>query len=151
MIAADPVSGWPSPGQGIAPLMIREVQGPGGSRGESILLVEDEPAVRALLARVLRGRGYVVTEAGDGAQALALAAARVEPFDLLLTDVIMPEVGGIELAARLHDSGLAASVIFMTGYTDIPIEHAGAAIVLRKPFAPATLAEAVRRALNPEV
>jgi CheY-like chemotaxis protein len=116
--------------------------------GESILLVDDEAAVRALLARVLRARGYLVTEAADGDQALMLAAEHGRPFHLLLTDVIMPRVGGVELAARLRASGLARCVIFMTGYANIPIAHGEAAAVLRKPFVLASLAEAVRRALD---
>ena len=115
---------------------------------ESIMLVDDDPAVRSLLARVLRARGYIVTEAADGAEALAQAAERDQPFHLLLTDVMMPRIGGVELARRMYSSGQAARVLFMTGYTDTVIEHASVAEVLRKPFTPSTLADAVRRTLD---
>ena len=143
----------PLPALGAAALMSREVDGRGYQlRGhESILLVDDEPEVRSLLARVLRIRGYTVTEASDGAQALALADQRGRPFHLLLTDVMMPRIGGVELAHRLSASGQAARVLFMTGFSDSPIAYAEEAEVLRKPFTPSTLAEAVRRALDLEV
>jgi two-component system, cell cycle sensor histidine kinase and response regulator CckA len=108
-----------------------------------ILLAEDEPSLRALVSRVLRSRGYHVVEAANGADAEALAAAHDQPFHLLLTDVMMPGMGGVELAARLRAAGKAARVIFMTGYTDTDLPRDSATLLLRKPFLPASLAEAV--------
>lgn len=143
----------PASVQGGSALETREGNGHSSQpRGpESILLVDDEPEVRALLARVLRTRGYAVTEAADGAQALALADQHDQPFHLLLTDVMMPQIGGVELASRLSASGQAARVLFMTGFSDLALGHGAQVKVLRKPFTPATLAEAVRRALDLEV
>jgi CheY-like chemotaxis protein len=142
--------GRASSGQSSVSLMIREVDGRSYQLHghESILLVDDEPEVRALLARVLRMRGYAVIEASDGEQAIALADEHGKPFHLLLTDVMMPHIGGVELANRLSASGQAARVLFMTGYSEAAIEYAEDATVLRKPFTPSTLAEAVRRALD---
>jgi two-component system cell cycle sensor histidine kinase/response regulator CckA len=113
-----------------------------------ILLAEDDPAVRSLLARVLRSRGYTVVEAANGAEALLAAEANPLPFQLLLTDVVMPKLNGPELAARLLRAGRTSRVIFMTGYSDVLLEAQQAVTVLRKPFTPSTLAEAVRAALS---
>lgn len=144
--------GRPSSGASGAALAAQRAEGGAYQlRGhESILLVDDEPEVRSLLARVLRIRGYTVIEAGDGLQAIALADERGQPFHLLLTDVMMPQIGGVELASRLSASGQAARVLFMTGYSDAPIADAEQIAVLRKPFTPSALAEAVRRALDVE-
>jgi len=145
LICAQPLAG-----QSPFTLFTRETDSVGHTMHgrESIMLVDDDPAVRRLLARVLRSHGYAVTEAADGAEALALAAEHSRPFHLLLTDVMMPQVGGVELASRMYASGMAARVLFMTGYTDDPIEHPRLTEVLRKPFTLATLADAVRRALD---
>ncbi len=113
--------------------------------GPSILLAEDDTAVRSLLARVLRASGYEVVEAGDGAAAQALVEAA--PFDLLVTDVLMPRLSGLDLVSRLRAAGRTLPVIFITGYADALIDAAEAEFVLRKPFSPGALAEAVRRAL----
>lgn len=112
-----------------------------------ILLAEDDAAVRSLLARVLRARGYTVVEAANGAEAVALADSHPRPFELLLTDVVMPRLNGPELAARLLQTGQAQRVIYMTGYTDVLLETSEQITVLHKPFTPAALAEAVRSAL----
>ncbi|NTU81693.1 MAG: response regulator [Chloroflexales bacterium] len=120
----------------------------GPEEGMTILLAEDDPAVRALLARVLRSRGYSVVEAGDGAEAMALAEAAPSPFALLLTDVIMPEITGPELAKHLRARGQIQHVIFMTGYADTPVESGAPELLLRKPFSPSTLADAVRQTLK---
>jgi two-component system cell cycle sensor histidine kinase/response regulator CckA len=120
-----------------------------GAKSEAmILLAEDDPAVRSLLARVLRSRGYTVVEAANGAEAIVAAEANPLPFQLLLTDVVMPKLNGPELAARLLRGGYARRVIFVTGYADVLLEAHQAAAVLRKPFTPATLTEAVKAALE---
>jgi two-component system cell cycle sensor histidine kinase/response regulator CckA len=112
----------------------------------SILLAEDDQAVRALLARVLRSRGYQVIEADNGATALALAEAT--PFDLLITDVMMPKLNGPALVALLRRQGHTLPVIYITGYTDVTLP-ADTDTVLRKPFSPASLVGVVAQALAP--
>jgi two-component system cell cycle sensor histidine kinase/response regulator CckA len=119
-----------------------------GAEGEAmILLAEDDAAVRSLLARVLRSRGYTVVEAANGAEAIVAAEANPAPFQLLLTDVVMPKLNGPELAARLLREGYAMRVIFMTGYADVVLEAQHEVMVLRKPFTPSVLTEAVRAVL----
>jgi CheY-like chemotaxis protein len=115
----------------------------------TIMLVEDETMVRALLARVLRSRGYWVIEAADGLEALDLAAELAQPVDLLITDVVMPRMGGIDLAAQMVASGYAARILYMTGYSDLTPHGIDVSVaVLRKPFAPRALMETVRRVLD---
>lgn len=88
---------------------------------ETILLVEDDPAVRALTKTVLEGRGYKVLEAENGAAGLAKAAAHTETIHLLLTDGIMPEMNGWELAKQLKQVRPNLRVLFFTGYADTAI------------------------------
>lgn len=107
----------------------------------TILLAEDDAAVRSLLARVLRSRGYTVTEAANGAEALAIAEGLPAPFQLLLTDVMMPELNGRDLATRLLAGGRVQRVIFITGYADLALEAGERAVLMYKPF---TLRELTR-------
>ncbi|MEO7912257.1 MAG: PAS domain S-box protein, partial [Roseiflexaceae bacterium] len=116
---------------------------------ETILLVEDEPAVRELAVRVLRGQGYTVLEASDGLEALRVVEqADTTHIDLLVTDVVMPSLGGGELAERLIVMRPNIKVLFTSGYTEDAMLHAGQLAsgthFLHKPFAPATLAQKVR-------
>jgi PAS domain S-box-containing protein len=92
---------------------------PGGK--ETILLVEDEPAVRALVREIVSRLGYRVLVARGGAEALATNERFVEPIDLLLTDVIMPGMDGRELAARIRVTRPSMKVLFMSGYAEPPI------------------------------
>ncbi|HET9223584.1 MAG TPA: PAS domain S-box protein, partial [Roseiflexaceae bacterium] len=120
---------------------------------ETVLLVEDEVSVRALAARVLRAQGYNVIEAANGDEALALAHDQdAAGIDLLLTDVIMPQVGGRELAARLTALLPRLKVLYMSGYTDDAIVHHGrlepGIVFLVKPFSPGGLARKVREVLD---
>lgn len=85
---------------------------------ETVLLVEDEDSLRRLGERVLRGGGYTVLSAADGPAALKLMEERGKPVDLLVTDVVMPGMSGRELARELLRSGLAARVLYASGYTD---------------------------------
>ncbi|MBL0277187.1 MAG: response regulator [Anaeromyxobacter sp.] len=123
---------------------------PGG--GERVLLVEDEPQVRALAARALAERGYQVLTAGDGEEALRVLEAAGGAVDLLLTDVIMPRMGGVELAARLADRTPGQAILFMSGYVDRAALAQGdlpeGAPILLKPFTPAALAGRVRQVLD---
>jgi two-component system, cell cycle sensor histidine kinase and response regulator CckA len=124
---------------------------PGGI--ETVLVVEDEMSVRALAARVLRMRGYTVLEAANGDEALRLARDRGGArIALLLTDVIMPQIGGKALADQLVELLPGIKVLFMSGYTDDAIVHHGrlepGIAFLHKPFSPAALARKVRDVLD---
>ncbi|WP_187368976.1 hybrid sensor histidine kinase/response regulator [Baekduia soli] len=116
----------------------------------TILLVEDEAALRALAERVLRRAGYHVLAAGGGEEALALAGGHAGTIDLLLTDVVMPGMLGLELARKLTGAHAGLPVVFMSGYA---CDASGAphaidpAALLEKPFTPPALLEHVRRAL----
>ena len=117
---------------------------------ETILVVEDEPAVASLVDAVLRGKGYEVLVASDGEEALELIWGEDAPhIDLLFTDVIMPRMGGIELAQELRRRLPHIKVLYTTGYTEesLPIDSPGAA-VLEKPYAPNVLADSVRGVLD---
>src|SRR5439155_2284266 len=90
---------------------------------ETVLLVEDEHAVRALAREVLRRHGYVVLEARHGVDALRLAERHRDDIHLMITDVVMPHMGGRELAERLVAARPKMRVLFMSGYTDQSIMH----------------------------
>jgi CheY-like chemotaxis protein len=121
---------------------------------ETVLLVEDEAAVRQMAARVLRQLGYTVLEATDGVDALRMVGEYSVPIDLLLTDVVMPQLGGAALVERLRETHTRLKVLFMSGYTDHTIiRHSllepGVAF-LQKPFTPELLARKVRAVLVEE-
>jgi len=126
---------------------------PQSMRGdEVVLLVDDDPLVRGA-ARVILGRqGYTVLEARDGAEALALAAAHEGIIHLLLTDVVMPHMGGGDLARALGPGRPGLRVLFMSGYTDDIALRVGVSegdvAYLQKPFAPGSMASAVRTVLD---
>jgi len=121
-------------------------------RRETILLVEDDDGVRTLAIQSLQSAGYVVVDAANGDRALATLAAYGIDFDLVLTDVVMPGMGGRELADRLTAARPGVKVLFMSGYTDDAILRNGvaqdAAHFLPKPFAPADLTRKVREVLD---
>jgi PAS domain S-box-containing protein len=123
----------------------------GGS--ETVLVVEDEPGVRRIVVRVLRSLGYVVIDAPDAGSALALEATRSEqPIHLLLTDVVMPGMGGRELADAIRARRPQLAVLFMSGYTDDDLLRHGVSSArdafLQKPFTPEELAAKVRAVLG---
>lgn len=118
---------------------------PGGH--ESVLVVEDDDAVRGMVVRVLAQAGYRVQEAGGPREALALTGAGGETFDLLVTDMVMPEMNGAELATVIQARCPAARVLFISGYLD-PEVHRSATDILLKPFSPNDLACRVREALD---
>ena len=122
------------------------------SGAETILLVEDEAAVRSIEATVLMRHGYRVLEAADGEEALRIAAGRAEPVDLLVTDIVMPGLRGNELAARLQALYPAMRVIFVSGYSEAPPREGpeGRFHFLQKPFAPEVLPAKVRAVLDGE-
>jgi len=120
---------------------------------ETILLAEDEQAVRELTARILRERGYQVYEAPDGREALAIAQRHPDrKIHLLLTDVVMPGMGGKELAEQLKLSTPDIKVLFISGYTDNAIVHHGileeGINYIQKPFTIGILAKKIRQVLD---
>jgi CheY-like chemotaxis protein len=121
------------------------------AEGETILVVEDEPAVRYMMTRALREAGYRVLEAGDADEALALAARASEEIRLVLTDVVMPGKSGRELAEELVARFPRMAVLFASGYTDGEISRRGllapGAAFVEKPLTPSRLLHAVQKTL----
>jgi len=119
---------------------------------ETILVVEDEELVRRMIRRVLERYGYRILEAREGAEALAIARRHEGDLDLVLTDVVMPRMGGIELAVRLREERPEIRVVLMSGYAhragwtaaDLP----AGAVFLEKPFGPGEVTRRVREALE---
>jgi len=122
----------------------------GGS--ESVLVVEDDPGVRQLVVHVLRGQGYDVTEAKDSDEAQRLCEDLSRPLQLLVTDVVMPGMGGRDLSRRIQQVRPGLKVLFVSGYTSDAIVHHGVLepglAFLQKPFTPQQLAERVRSILD---
>jgi two-component system cell cycle sensor histidine kinase/response regulator CckA len=119
---------------------------------ETILLVEDEMGIREVAYDFLRSRGYLVLTAVDGDEALRIAEGHEDLIHLLVTDVVMPNVGGKELAHRMRQVRPQIKVLFMSGYPDHPALASGDAAVpttvLQKPFSLDTLAHQVRTLLD---
>ena len=113
---------------------------------ETILLVEDEMSVRRLAAQVLRRQGYRLLEASDGVEALALAHAHEGPIELLVSDVVMPRLGGFELAEQLAASRPETKVLFISGYAERDPQDD--IELLAKPFKPDDLTRRVRELLD---
>jgi CheY-like chemotaxis protein len=118
---------------------------------ETILVAEDEPAVRTLVCGTLEQLGYTVLQAADGHEAVCVLEQH-GPVHLLLTDVVMPVMGGRELARRVHSAGPATKVVYMSGYTDDTLAFQGppqpGSAHIQKPFTPAALAEKLREVLS---
>jgi len=119
-----------------------------------VLLVEDEAMVRSFMVGTLRAGGFEVLEAANGADALELATRHTGPIDLLVTDVIMPRMGGVELASRLVEHRPQLKVLFVSGYTGSPAGslklHGPGGTLLSKPFTAGELLEQVRERLGDE-
>jgi two-component system cell cycle sensor histidine kinase/response regulator CckA len=122
----------------------------GGS--ETILLAEDDALVRNLVRTVLRNEGYTILEAAHGHEALAIAQQHPGSIDLLVTDVVMPQMSGRELAEQLSQVRQQIKVLFMSGYTDDAVVRHGLLMarvdLLAKPFSPLKLAAKVREVLD---
>ena len=117
----------------------------------TVLVVEDEDAVRKLVARVLQRRGYQVMLATDGADALRVVGQHGSGIDLVLSDLVMPEMGGRELADHMRESWPEIPILFMSGYEeDLAASGGGglSASFLPKPFTPRALTEKVAEALS---
>jgi signal transduction histidine kinase/ActR/RegA family two-component response regulator len=107
----------PRASEGSAPEEIAEGVAPAPTMDATVLLAEDEPEVRAVAERLLRLGGYQVLSAGDGAEALARARAHPGRIDLLVTDVVMANLGGVELAQRLQKERPGVRVLYISGYS----------------------------------
>lgn len=134
-------------------LVVAAVEHREAPRGwETILLAEDDDALRSLGARVLRAFGYKVLVARTGADALRIVAEQPGPIDLVATDVVMPEMSGGQLVEKLLKARPGIRVLFMSGYTDDEVMRRGvidgATAFLQKPFTPDMLAHKVRAVLD---
>ena len=154
-----------TPGRGTTfriyfPRVEQEIPGPTGTadtidpvRGrETILLIEDEPAVRGLVHETLRLHGYTVLAARHGIEALLASAKYVGPIHLILTDVVMPQMSGPEVAEKILTVRPGIKVLYMSGYPDHPVFDQGSVRresgFLPKPFSPHVLVQKVREVLD---
>jgi PAS domain S-box-containing protein len=122
-----------------------------GRTNETVLLVEDEPDLRELLSSLLRMNGYHVIAARDGQEAVELAKAHAGPVELLLTDIVMPHMNGLEAARIIRGLRPNISVIFMTGYAEEALSMSrslGNDALLEKPVSPPILFEQIRKLLD---
>ncbi len=136
-----------------APAPAREPRPPSARRGsETVLLVEDEGQLRVLARDILRGAGYQVLDAPNAAEAIKTSQRHAGPIHLLVTDVVMPHIGGRELARRLATERPRMRVLYMSGYTDDAIFQHGTVdpsiAFLPKPITPDTLLGKVRETLD---
>jgi CheY-like chemotaxis protein len=117
-----------------------------------VLVVEDEPPLRELAARILAAAGYTVLQAANGPDALALMARHPHPVHLVFTDVVMPGMSGRELVARLAALRPGMRVLYTSGYTEDAILRHGVLDdprrFLSKPYTPAVLRRRIREALD---
>jgi two-component system cell cycle sensor histidine kinase/response regulator CckA len=116
------------------------------SRKRTILVVDDEPAVRLLATRILEERGYSVIEASDGSDALALLESMAEPIDLVISDVVMPRFDGLELARSMEIMAHPPPILLMSGWALSRLELERPLLV--KPFDAYELLAAVDRLLG---
>jgi PAS domain S-box-containing protein len=118
-------------------------QEPGGGRGETVLIVEDKPAMREVIRRILSRSGYQVIAATSGHEAIEIAASHVGDIDVLLTDVVMPRMLGKEAAERIRALRPGVKVLFMSGYAQGVLDSQGVVEVgvnlIQKPFSEAEL------------
>jgi CheY-like chemotaxis protein len=122
------------------------------SGGETVLLVEDADAVRNVVRRALTRLGYRVLEASNGPQAIGIALEHSSDIDLLLTDFVMPQMGGRELIDRVHELGLHPRILIMSGYVDDALLRGGGfpkgAAFIEKPFTAERIGRKVREVLD---
>ena len=127
-------------------------QPPAISGTETLLIVENEAAIRNLLQMALRKNGYTVLAAESGREALHLVSAHSGPIHLLITDVMMPDIDGPELVRRLSAIRPETRTLFMSGYMDDALGEQGvlpsSVNFIQKPFSPSTIAQKVRDILD---
>jgi CheY-like chemotaxis protein len=121
-------------------------------RAETVLVVEDAAGLRKIVRRVLVDNGFDVTEAVNGKDALGIITNRATPFDLVLSDVVMPELSGGRLLRELKQMGYTGRVMLMSGYAEDNAQlrdalRAGTTL-LEKPFTPEQLVQQVRAVLD---
>ena len=120
----------------------------------TILVVEDEAGIRALVRKILRRQGYEVLEAANGQEALGLCREHGQRIELLITDVLMPQMGGRELVERLQTQGHDMKVLYVSGYTDDATVYSGdlppGTAFLQKPFTLGSLLDKVKEVLAKE-
>jgi len=137
----------PATGQGIQAEPMPEPQ-PGGAGG-TVLIVEDEPALREVTRRILSRSGYTVIAAATGHEAIEIAASHTGDIDVLLTDVVMPQMLGMEAAERIREFWPGVKVLFMSGYAQGVLDSQGVveagADLIQKPFSEAELLAALRQ------
>ena len=125
----------------------------GDDRSGTILLVEDSEVVRDVIARMLEGGGFSVLQTSGGEEALAMSRRGDAPIDLLLTDIVMPEMSGVELADRLERERPGMRILFMTGYAEEVVVNEGILGKHRecigKPFTREQITKRVRTILFP--
>jgi len=125
----------------------------GGGKGGTILLVEDSDVVRDVIAGMLEGGGFTVLTASGGEAALALTRRGDVPVDLLLTDIVMPSMSGVELADRVERERPGMRILFMTGYAEEVVVNEGILGKHRecigKPFTQEQITKRVRKILYP--
>jgi CheY-like chemotaxis protein len=119
---------------------------------ETVLLVEDEPEVRSLVQRILKTQGYTVVTAANPDEAVAVAREFKGSIQLMVTDVVMPGMSGLQLADRLLPARPGMRVLFVSGYTDDALGPQGildpGRAFLQKPFTPSALAQKIREVLD---
>ena len=122
--------------------------------GETILVAEDDAQLRTLIRELLAGWGYRPLIAATPSEALGISETHPGGIDLLLTDVVMPEMGGRELAERIRARRPKTRVVFMSGYTDDAVVRNGVLVAgvefIQKPFAPTLLGRKLREVLDRE-
>ena len=154
-VGAEAVGEQPSVEGGAEPRLLRAAGAePGVAAGSSrcLLVAEDDAAIRSAVRRILARAGYDVVTATDGLEAARIAEARAAPFDLVLTDVIMPALTGPQLVARLRRRWPRQAVLFMSGYPEDALAEVPNFSVQRdflaKPFTPAELVRRVGQATS---
>ena len=116
-----------------------------------VLAVDDEPVIVNLVTAILENHGYQVTTAESGKQALQMSLSKSSSFDVLLTDIIMPDMDGRQLAIHLENHGIRTPILFMSGYAsewDRGEAPASERLVLRKPFTAKELISAVEGVMS---
>ncbi len=135
--------------------LVPEVVAPAETQPETIMVVEDEAGIRALVRKILRRQGYQVLEASNGDEALIVCREHSGTLDLLITDVMMPQMGGRELVDRLREQCRDMKVLYVSGYTDDSSIYAGnfppGTAFLQKPFTLGSLLDKVKEVLATKV